>query len=134
MKVHHFGYLTTSIEKSVKEFSLLGYVTFDKLYFDDVRGINIQFIRSISGELIELIESVSEMSIVKGLLSTNKNKIYHICYYTTDIEQKIDHLKKQGFVLISPPQPAIALNNSNVAFLLSKYAGMIELYEDYHTE
>ena len=134
MKVHHFGYLTISIEKSVKEFSLLGYATFDKLYFDDVRGINIQFIRSISGELIELIEPASETSIVKGLISTNNNKIYHICYYTTDIEQKIDHLQKQGFILISPPQPAIALNNSNVAFLLSKYAGMIELYEDYHTE
>ena len=130
MKIHHFGYLTTSIKNSVKEFSRLGYVPFDKLYLDQARGIKIQFIRSASGELLELIEPTSETSVVKGLMSTSNNKIYHICYYTADIAQAIDSLKEQGFMLISPPQPAIALNNSNVAFLLSKHTGMIELYED----
>lgn len=130
MKIHHFGYLTTSIENSVKEFSRLGYVTFDKLYLDQTRGIKIQFIRSASGELLELIEPTSEASVVKGLMSSSNNKIYHICYYTADIAQTVDSLKEQGFMLISPPQPSIALNNSNVAFLLSKHAGMIELYED----
>ena len=130
MKIHHFGYLTTSIENSVKGFSRLGYVTFDKLYLDQTRGIKIQFIRSASGELLELIEPSSETSVVKGLMSSSNNKIYHICYYTADIAQAIDSLKEQGFMLISPPQPAIALNNGNVAFLLSKHTGMIELYED----
>ena len=130
MKIHHFGYLTTSIENSVKEFSRLGYVTFDRLYLDQARGIKIQFIRSASGELLELIEPNSETSVVKGLTSSSNNKIYHICYYTADIGQTVDALKEQGFMLISPPQPAIALNNSNVAFLLSKHTGMIELYED----
>jgi len=130
VKIHHFGYLTTSIKNSVKEFSRLGYVPFDKLYLDQARGIKIQFIRSASGELLELIEPTSETSVVKGLMSTSNNKIYHICYYTADIAQAIDSLKEQGFMLISPPQPAIALNNSNVAFLLSKHTGMIELYED----
>tara|TARA_R110001606_G_scaffold270916_1_gene419466 strand:+ start:964 stop:1368 length:405 start_codon:yes stop_codon:yes gene_type:complete len=134
MKIHHFGYLTSSIDSSVKEFSALGYVTFDKLYFDEVRGINIQFIRSMSGELIELIESVSENSIVQGLLTKNKNSIYHICYYIDDIQEKISTLSEQGFVLISKPQPAIALSNCNVAFLLSKNAGMVELYESCHAE
>jgi methylmalonyl-CoA/ethylmalonyl-CoA epimerase len=130
VKIHHFGYLTTSIENSVKEFSRLGYVTFDRLYLDQARGIKIQFIRSASGELLELIEPNSETSVVKGLTSSSNNKIYHICYYTADIGQTVDALKEQGFMLISPPQPAIALNNSNVAFLLSKHTGMIELYED----
>ncbi|KHA61693.1 hypothetical protein NL53_05105 [Vibrio variabilis] len=134
MKIHHFGYLTTSIEDSVKEFSSLGYVEFDKLYFDEIRGINIQFIRSTSGELIELIEPASEKSIVKGMLSKSKNSIYHICYFTDDIQDKIATLSEQGFVLISPPQPAIALGNCNVAFLLSKHAGMVELYESCHSE
>ena len=130
MKIHHFGYLTKSIEDSVKEFLRLGYVTYDRLYLDQARGIKIQFIRSASGELLELIEPTSETSVVKGVMSSSNNKIYHICYYTADIEQTVDSLKEQGFMLISPPQPAIALNNRNVAFLLSKHAGIIELYED----
>ena len=134
MKIHHFGYLTTSIENSVKQFSRLGYITFDKLYLDQTRGIKIQFIRSSSGELLELIEPYSETSVVKGIMSSSKNKIYHICYYTADIEQSVDCLEEQGFMLISSPQPSIALNNSNVAFLLSKHAGMIELYEDCNTK
>ena len=134
MKVHHFGHLTSSIKKSIKEFSLLGYAKVGKIYFDDARGINIQFIRSASGELIELIEPASEMSIVKSLVPASKNKIYHVCYYTADIEQEVARLQEQGFVLISPPQPAVALNNNRVAFLLSRYAGMIELYENYRTK
>ena len=81
MKIHHFGYLTTSIENSVKGFSRLGYVTFDKLYLDQTRGIKIQFIRSASGELLELIEPTSETSVVKGLMSSSNNKIYHICLH-----------------------------------------------------
>lgn len=130
MKIHHFGYLTTSIENSFKEFSQLGYTKVDKLYLDENRGIKIQFIRSVSGELIELIESASDKSVVNGLLPNATNKIYHICYYTSDMEKSIKNLEKRGFFLISAPQPAVALNNSNVAFLLSKYAGIIELYED----
>jgi methylmalonyl-CoA/ethylmalonyl-CoA epimerase len=130
MKIHHFGYLTTSIKNSVKEFSLLGYIAIDKLYFDTLRGIKIQFIRSESGELIELIESNSDVSVVQTLLSNSENKIYHICYNTSDIEKSINDLEKKGFLLISPPQPAVALKNKNVAFLLSKNAGIIELYED----
>lgn len=130
MKIHHFGYLTTSIENSLKEFSQLGYIKEDKLYLDKIRGIKIQFIRSASGELIELIESASDESVVSGLLSNSTNKIYHICYFTSDIEKSIKNLKEMGFILISPPMPAIALNNSNVAFLFSRYAGIIELYED----
>ena len=130
MKIHHFGYLTTSIINSIKEFTHLDYVTFDKLYLDEIRGIKIQFIRSRSGELIELIESASDKSVVHGLLPSSKNKIYHICYCTSDMEKTIKKLKKNGLMLISPPQPAIALNNSNVAFLLSKHAGIIELYEN----
>ena len=130
MKIHHFGFLTKSIENSVKEFSRLGYVTFDKLYLDQTRGIKIQFIRSASGELLELIEPSSETSVVKGLMYSSNTKIYHICYYTADISQTVDSLKGQGFMLISPPQPSIALGNNDVAFLLSKHAGMIELYEN----
>tara|TARA_B110000503_G_C7128193_1_gene405640 strand:- start:769 stop:1173 length:405 start_codon:yes stop_codon:yes gene_type:complete len=130
VKIHHFGFLTKSIENSVKEFSLLGYVKFDRLYLDQERGIKIQFVRAKSGELLELIEPASETSIVKGLVSSSNNKIYHICYYTCDIRKSVESLIEKGFMLISPPQPAIALDNNDVAFLLSKHAGMIELYED----
>lgn len=134
MKIHHFGYLTESIYDAVKEFSLLGYCCHDQLYHDSLRDINIQFIRSSSGELIELIEPAGERSIVKGLIGKSKNNIYHICYYSENINEKILELADKGFFLISPPQPAVAMNNKKVAFLISKFAGMVELYESHYPE
>ncbi|ANU37737.1 VOC family protein [Vibrio scophthalmi] len=132
MNIHHFGYLTESIEKSIKDFSVLGYCCDGALFHDKNRQINIQFIRSLSGELIELIESAGEQSVVKGLINKSKNNIYHICYYTDNIDLKILELTEKGFILIAPPQSAVALNNKNVAFLYSKFSGMVELYESHY--
>ena len=56
MKVHHFGYLTASVESSYEQFKVLGYTRAGELFVDNDRGILIQFIQSESGELIELIQ------------------------------------------------------------------------------
>lgn len=130
MKIHHFGYLTSSIANSVLEFSHLGFNCVDSVIYDELRGINIQFIKSLSGELIELVEPSGNNSVVKGLVSSKGNTIYHICYVVDDIEERINFLVNHGFIVIAPPQPAVAFDNKNVAFLMSKHSGIVELYEN----
>lgn len=129
MKVHHFGYLTASVESSYEQFKVLGYTKAGELFVDNDRGILIQFIQSESGELIELIQPNAAKSVVDGLMKSSVNKIYHICYLVANIDEKITQLQRDGFVLIAPPAPAIALNNQKVAFLYSKFSGIVELYE-----
>jgi aminoglycoside 3-N-acetyltransferase len=47
-----------------------------------------------------------------------------------DMKESIDKLKKNRFIVIQPPNRAIALNNKYVTFLFHKDIGIIELYEE----
>lgn len=54
MKVHHIGYLSYNIEKSLLRFKGLGFVTENECTFDDVRGIFVVVITNGSYK-IELL-------------------------------------------------------------------------------
>ncbi len=128
MKVDHYGFLTENIEKSIAAFSALGYDEKSRT-LDESRGIDIAFIESKNGETIELIMPVNDQSVVSKLMGKLKYNIYHTCYAVDDMEQSIADLRKKGFLVIDAAKPAVALNGMRVAFLYSRYAGMIELLE-----
>jgi methylmalonyl-CoA/ethylmalonyl-CoA epimerase len=127
MKIHHFGFLSEDIDKTVQEFINLGYKENHRV-FDSERQVSIVFVESESGELIEIIEGNNENSVVKNL-NKFKNNIYHICYQTENIEKEAKKLTEKGFILIDSPKPADAFDEKMVAFLYSKYVGLIELKE-----
>lgn len=129
MKINHFGFLTKNIEKSLNEFKALGYTKYSELINDNLRGVDILFIKSINGEVIELVSPSFSYSIVSSIVDKQKNMIYHTCYETNDINEKIKELSNKGFILIDSPKPAIAFEGKLVAFMLSKNSGMIELLE-----
>jgi len=129
MKVHHFGFLTRNIEKSINEFNLLGFVELKRI-IDTERKVAISLIKSESNEIFELIEPISGNSIVSNIIEKYNNSIYHVCYLTKDINSTIELLKQNGYILINPPKNAILFDNKKVAFMYSKYAGMIELIEE----
>lgn len=129
MKINHFGFLTKNIEKSLKQFQALNYQRYSELINDEERGIYILFIKSLSGEVIELISPSCSNSIVSSIINKQNNLIYHTCYETEDIDKKIKELINNGFILIESPKPAIAFDGRLVAFMLSKNTGMIELLE-----
>ncbi|MBI9067039.1 MAG: VOC family protein [Salinivirgaceae bacterium] len=126
MKVHHYGFLAKSIEKSLSDFEKLGYKKFGNLIQDNERGINIQFIESYSGDLIELITPFHANSVVSNLMKKFKNQVYHICYQVDDLLATIEELKENEYLLIDPPKFAPALN-CEVAFLFAQNTGIIEL-------
>lgn len=128
MKVHHFGFLTDNIQKSVESFSALGFTERSRT-LDESRGIEIAFIQSQSGEQIELIMPINDHSVVSKLMGKLKHTIYHTCYETESLDNTIADLRKKGFLLIDPAKPAVAIDGKRVAFLYSKHAGMIELVE-----
>lgn len=129
MKVEHYGFLTVNMMKSVSQFKELGYEQSTSLIYDDYRKINIIFMENQYSK-IELVEAVGNDSIVSSIINTKKNMIYHTCYVCSDINQSIEQLENKGFILISQPAPAIAFDGRLVAFMMSKYAGMIELLEE----
>lgn len=129
MKIHHFGFLTEDLQKSISDFKKLGYIE-EARSNDNDRGVEIVFIKSQSGEMLELITPISTASVVSKIIKNLNNNIYHICYLTSNINNSIKMLEQKGFLLIDAPKPAVLFDKRRVAFMYSKYAGMVELLEE----
>lgn len=130
MKVHHYGFLTKDIDKSIEKFICLGYKQISERINDKDRGIDILFLESNNNQVIELVSPNSENSVVDNLIKTQNNSVYHICYITKNIEQTINALTNEQFILIDSPKKAVAFNGKKVAFMMSKFTGIIELLEE----
>ncbi len=151
MRIHHIGYLIKNMDRAVLEFEQLGFVCEDlphddlncreetvsaenktapaNCVFDESRQCKIVFMKNDTYR-IELVEPEDKNSPIYGLMKKYKNSPYHICYSTDNIETSISTLEESGWVLFEAPQPAPAINNCNVAFLMGAGIGMIELVED----
>lgn len=131
MKIHHIGYAVCDIKNARENFELLNYKVISELIFDKDRNIYIQFLKHIDSELIvELIEPLEyEYSPVSNILKKLGDTPYHICYEVRQINNEIERLINNNFILIDAPKQAMAIDNNKVAFLYKKGIGIIELLE-----
>lgn len=129
MRIHHIGYLVKKIDKSIEAFKALGYTITIETTWDSGRDAFICFMEN-DGYCVELI-CPSKDSDLYPLLKQYNNVPYHICYICDDLEQAIEELKPQKFMLFKEPAPAPVIGEAaRVAFLISARVGMIELVEE----
>lgn len=128
MKINHIGYIVRNIKKSVDELEELGYKKTSRLVVDNKRNIKIQFLEN-NKYVVELIEPTYDNSNVDNILKKIGPTPYHICYETKNIYEKIEELEKKGYMILEKPTEAIAFKDKKVAFLYSKYIGVIEIVE-----
>ena len=138
MVIDHIGYLCADIRKSISSFETLGYRPCSKIFRDDVvnsetargyaRNVDICFLEN-EAYRIELVSPIDETSDVYQTLKRQGEGPYHICYRTDDLEQEIQTLKMDGYMLMKRPAMAIAFGEAKVAFLFKRAVGMIELVE-----
>tara|TARA_B100000767_G_C19775959_1_gene542618 strand:+ start:1072 stop:1479 length:408 start_codon:yes stop_codon:yes gene_type:complete len=127
---HHIGIATGDLEKSIELYEFMGYVTKgSRGIVDPIQRVKLAFMFKKNHPLIELVSPLDEESPVKTILNKMRTTPYHTCYETSDLEVTIKDFKKQRFVLVQKPTPAIAFNNKKIAFLYHKYIGLIELLE-----
>lgn len=129
MRVHHVGYLVKKLARAKAAFETLGYETMGETTRDEVRGIDILFMKN-GAEVIELVSPFREGSHVEGIMKRAGNAPYHICYLTEDIERDVEALSQNGYVLVHEPLAAPAIGGKRVAFLMSAAIGLIELVEE----
>ena len=128
MKIHHIGYLVKKIEKAIESFETLGYSLTTASTWDEGRKAYICFLENY-GYCVELICPSKESSLYP-LLKQYNNAPYHICYICRNIEETIQELKEQKFMMFKEPAPAPVIgDHSRVAFLINARVGMIELVE-----
>lgn len=135
MKIDHIGYLSKDIYASINAFKTLGYTQVTEIFRDDIensdgskRNVFICFLEN-NGTKVELVSPIDETSDVHDRLQRHGEGPYHICYQTQNLETAITDLKKNMWLVLKPPTPAIAFDNANVAFLVKKGVGLIEVVE-----
>ena len=117
-KFHHIGL-------SVKSISSLFPKT--KPVIDTIQKVKVAFIK-LQGTTIELLEPLDEKSPIYNNLKNN-NKLCHICFEVSDINNAIKNGQKEGFHVIQKPVPAIALGNRKICFLFHQDYHIVELLQ-----
>lgn len=130
MKLHHYGFATKSIDKSLKEFEKIGYTATSEKIIDPIQGVALLFIGNDMNHLIELVSPLDKNdSPVTKILQKNGASLYHICYEVEDLDVTIEDFKKKKFLLVLAPTPAVAFNNRRISFMYNTHLGLIEFLE-----
>ncbi len=130
LKLHHYGFATKSINKSLEEFGELGYKSTSELVRDNIQGVDLLFIKNDNDHLIELVAPIEGIEgPVSRILKKSGSTLYHICYEVDDLGLTIRSLIEKKFILLMNPTPAIAFNNREICFLYNSHLGLIELLQ-----
>jgi methylmalonyl-CoA/ethylmalonyl-CoA epimerase len=128
MKVHHIGYFVKNIEKGKQTFLNLGYEVEQDVVRDEYRGIDIVFLTK-DGYRVELVSPYTKDSVVYDLRKKMGNSPYHICYEVANLEESMEALLQQRFVVSQEPHEAVAIDGRRVCFMVHGQMGIIELVE-----
>lgn len=128
LTTHHIGYLVKNMNESIKQFKILGYQLTNETITDQMRQIYITFLCK-DGYRVELIQPISETSVVAGLMKKHKNSPYHICYTSDCFIEDTGYLTSHGYLAIDEPLAAPACDGHNVQFFIHPELGMIEIMD-----
>ena len=131
MKVHHIGYLVADMDSAVNEFMNIGYTIRKSTLYDPSRHVYLCFMEN-NGVMIELVCPAPDCKLFTSLKKRIGNAPYHICYFPEEdsaFDVALEALQQEGFMMVQPPEAAIAFNGRRVAFMMSSATGLIEILE-----
>lgn len=128
LRLHHIGIAVFEISKTAPFYTECGYRQ-SGIVFDPVQNVNICWLSKEGEILLELLEPVDNESPINKTLEKSGVTPYHFCYEVDDIDKAVSNLRKERFIVVSKPVPAVALCGSRVSFLYNKQVGLIELVE-----
>ena len=125
---HHVGIACHKIEKTLSFYAAMGY-TAAPVVDDLIQHVRVCFLDKEGAPRLELLEPLDDQSPVARTLASSGVTPYHLCYQVQDIENSIQSLRGQRFLLVTGPVPACAMENRRIAFLFKKDVGLVELVE-----
>jgi methylmalonyl-CoA/ethylmalonyl-CoA epimerase len=129
MKVHHVAYLTKNIDRKADELCrLLGAKRLTEPVVDPGQGARIVFL-DMDGTRLELIEPYGDDSPVATRVRKSPG-LFHLCFEVDDLDETLRRLEAtEEATVIKPPQPAPAIENRRVAFVVTTGNDLIEFVE-----
>jgi methylmalonyl-CoA/ethylmalonyl-CoA epimerase len=131
LKLHHFGFVVSSIQECAQSFALALGATWDgNIVFDPLQKVRVTFFqgRSCTDPLIELVEPGDPESPVSRFLK-HGGGLHHLCYEVEDLESHLEFCKSFGIIIISPPVPAVAFDGRRIAWAMTKKKLLLEFLE-----
>jgi methylmalonyl-CoA/ethylmalonyl-CoA epimerase len=131
-KIEHIGIAVNSLAQSIPLFEKLlntpCYKT-EEVWSEKVRTA---FFKT-GGAKIELLQSLTEDSVVTKFLEKKGEGIHHIAFEVENIEEEMKRLKEQGFTLLNE-QPKDGADNKLICFLHPKNTNhiLIEICQEKH--
>jgi methylmalonyl-CoA/ethylmalonyl-CoA epimerase len=129
MRLHHVAYLTKNIDRKADELCrLLGVSRSSEPVVDPGQGVRIVFL-DLGTTQLELIEPAgAESPVAKRVLKSPG--LFHLCFEVDDLDETLRQLEaSEEATIIKPPQPAPAIGNRRVAFVVTTGNDLIEFVE-----
>jgi len=118
LKVEHIGIAVKSLSESVPLFEKLLNNKCYKTELVESEKVNTAFFQH--GETkIELLESTDPDGVIAKFLEKKGEGIHHVAFEVADIENEIERLKKEGFMLLNE-KPKEGADNKLIWFLHPK--------------
>lgn len=129
MKIDHIGIAVKSIENSLGFYEgVLGVREAEREIIED-QGVTVALL-PIGESRIELLEPLSDDTVVAKFISRRGEGLHHICYEVDDVARKVEDLKARGLRLLDG-YPRRGAEGKLVAFVHPSSAGgvLVELVE-----
>jgi len=127
---HHVGIAVRDLPKAIPIYkALFGYELTSGPFHDPIQNVSVCFLSRGEGDtVLELVAPLGPNSPIDGTLKKGGGP-YHLCYQVPDISAAINFLTAQDALLISGPDPAVAFEMRNVAWLLTDAGLLVELVQ-----
>lgn len=131
VKLHHVGYVLTSIEEGAESFARSLGATWDgKVIFDPLQKVRVTFLQGANAadSLIELVEPGGPESPVSRFLGQGGG-LHHLCYEVESMEEHLAFCKSVGTIVIRRPVPAVAFDGRRIAWAVTPKRLLVEFVE-----
>jgi methylmalonyl-CoA/ethylmalonyl-CoA epimerase len=128
--LHHIGYAVKAIESISDSYvTRFGYAACTPVIHDPVQAALVQFLSLARDRVyLEFVSPDGPDSRVANAVRKGGG-LNHLCYIVGDLERDADWLVKNGMMLISDAQPAVAFAGRRICWLMGEDMLPIELVE-----
>lgn len=117
-KIEHVGIAVKELAVSIPVFEKILNTKCYKTESVDSEQVNTAFF-SLGENKIELLEALSEGSVINRFIQKKGEGLHHIAFEVEDIEVEMTRLKNEGFTLLNE-KPKAGADNKMVCFLHPK--------------
>lgn len=129
LRYNHIGMATKDITETISAMKKTGTCNLiSDETFDPLQKVKLQLVEW-NGITIELITGIGENNPVENFLKKG-TPLYHLCFSCNDIDESVNKMTQNGWILFSESKPAMLFEDSPVAFLYNPSIGIIELLQE----